>query len=123
MSLVAVRDAAFGPLNAVLSRVPTLETVETQSLRMKTRHSLLDAGIDQDVTILSLVDATANAANACQLLLRRRGHKLLSVRRRLGRVSSGRRRSGNLRCRRWLCLDASIGQDRHPTRDFMDEVV
>ena len=96
MSLVAVWDAAFRSLNAVLRRVPTLETVETQPLRVKTRHSLLDTGVDQDVTILGLVDATANAANARWLLLWRGDRKSLSVRYRWRRISSGRRRSGDL---------------------------
>ena len=96
MSLVAVWDAAFGPLNAVFRRVPTLEAVETQPLRLKTRHSLLDTRIDQDVTVLGLVDATANAANARRLLLWRGDCKSLSVGYWWRRISSGRRRSGDL---------------------------
>ena len=63
MGLVAVRDTAFGPLNAVLCRVPTLEAVETQSLGVKTIDAFLDSRVDQDVTCLRLMDAAAYTAH------------------------------------------------------------
>ena len=46
MRLPAVRDTAFGPLNAVLRCVPTLEAVETQSLSVKTIDAFLDSRVD-----------------------------------------------------------------------------
>ena len=69
MSLVAIWDTASGPLNAVLRRVPTLEAVETQSLRVKTVDAFLDSSVDQNVACLRLMDAAANAAHARRLLL------------------------------------------------------
>ena len=72
MRLVAIRDTALGPLSAVLCRVPTLEAVETQSLRLKMLDAFLDVGVDQNVAALRLVDAATNAANASRLLFWRR---------------------------------------------------
>ena len=46
MRLSAIRDTTFGPLNAVLRRVPTLEAVETQSLRVETVDAFLDRRVD-----------------------------------------------------------------------------
>ena len=109
MRLVAVWDAALGPLGAGLRRVPTLEAVETQPFRRQTLDALLDVGADQDVAELSLVDAAANAADASRLLFRRRCYETLSVGRRRKWCPGGHRRGGDSRCRRRLRRDAAAG--------------
>ena len=79
MHLVAVRDAALGPLCAGLRCVSTLEAVETQSFCRQTLDTLLDVGVNEDIATLRLVDAAANTADASRLLFRRRRRETLSI--------------------------------------------